>query len=77
MENFYKITKAEADLMGRFEYATNQAIDPYCSEQTDGTFIISEKMYELLKGHPNLQKINFSKKRLIEKDNLQTKPQPL
>lgn len=29
MENFYKITKAEAELIGKFEYAPNQIFDPF------------------------------------------------
>ena len=74
MENFYKITKAEADLIGKFEYAPNQAVDPFCGEQVDGNYLISEKMYLILKDHPKLQNVDFSKKQLVGKDFLNTKP---
>jgi hypothetical protein len=61
MENFYKITKAQADLLGRFEYQKNFAFDPYCSEQKDGTFLVSEEMYLKLKENSIIKKIDFTK----------------
>jgi hypothetical protein len=62
MENYYKITKAEADLLGRFEYAPNMAFDPYCSEQKDGTYIVSETMYLILKNNDKFKTVNFESK---------------
>ena len=73
MENFYKITKNQADLIGRFEYAPHQMLDPFVGEQEDGTYLISEKMYELLKNRDEIKQIDFSKCELIEKTKLKTK----
>ena len=73
METFYKITKEEADAIGRFEYATNQAFDPYVSEQTDGTFLVSQSLYNLLKEEEEIKKVDFEKKQTISKNELDTK----
>lgn len=72
--SYYKITKAEADLLGRFEYAPNEAFDPYCSEQKDGTYLVSENVYERLKAHPKFQAVDFSKATKINTAQLDTKP---
>ena len=61
MENFYKITKVQADLLGRFEYEKNFSFDPYCSEQKDGTFLVSEEMYIKLKENSIIKKVDFTK----------------
>lgn len=74
MEKFYKITKAEADLIGKFEYEKNKTFDPFCSEQIDGTFIVSEKMYNILKDGKEFKKIDWSNKLSMEKTDLNTKP---
>ena len=73
MEGLYKITKADADLLGRFEYAPNEAFDPYCSEQDDGTFIVSETIYNILRDHPRFKKVNWSLKEKIQFEQLNTK----
>ena len=67
-ELFYKITKAEADLLDRFEYAPYQAFDPYCSEQVDGSFIVSEEIQKLLKDHPKFKLINWAKTKITKED---------
>lgn len=74
MESFYKITKEQADMLGKFLFAPNQGFDPYCSQQKDGTFLVSEKMYLKLKELSQLKKIDFTKLSLIEKAQLETKP---
>lgn len=48
MEYFYKITKEQANSMGKIEYEENKIFDPFVGEQIDGTFLISEDMYLLL-----------------------------
>ena len=73
MERFYKITKSDADLIGYFEYSVNEAIDPFVGEQKDGSVLISEKMYLILKEHSKIKQIDFSTKELVEKDILDTK----
>ena len=65
-KNFYKITKAEAFLIGRFEYLPNKMVDPFMGEQKDGTYLVSEKMYKLLNQNPNFQKVDFTKLELID-----------
>lgn len=77
MENFYKITKAEAEIISYFEYATNQAVDPFAGEQKDGSYIISEIVYQLLKDHPKFKQIDFSNKQKVGQDKLQPKEEPL
>lgn len=72
-EKFYKITKKEAELIGRFEYAPNQAIDPFVGEQEDGSYLVSETVYELLKDREEFKKVNFEGKETISKENLDTK----
>jgi hypothetical protein len=72
MENFYKITKAEADLLGRFEYAPNMAFDPYCSEQKDGTYIVSETMYLILKNNDKFKSIAFEGKTKVDETKVKT-----
>jgi len=73
MENFYKITKAEASLIGYFEYAQNKAFNPFVGEQVDGNYLISETMYDLLNGSDEFKKISFGGKTTITKGNLDTK----
>lgn len=73
MENFYKITKAKADLLGRFEYEKNHRFDPYCSEQKDGTYLVSETMYLKLKDSAKLQPVDFTKCVKIEETSKDTK----
>ena len=46
--DYYKITKAEADLLTKFSYAKEEAFNPYCSEQKDGCFIVSDLMLKKL-----------------------------
>lgn len=73
MENYYKITPEQAALIGKFEYAKNQAIDPFVGEQKDGTFLVSEQVYEMLKERSELKKVDFSKLTKVPKENLDTK----
>lgn len=73
MEKYYKITKEQAALIGKFEYATNQAIDPFVGEQKDGNYLVSEFMYELLKERSEIKKVDFTKCEKITKEELDTK----
>ena len=72
--NYYNITKAQANSIGYFEYAPNQAIDPFAGEQADGSCVISEKVYNLLKDHPKMKVVDFTKQPVFDeqttKDNL-------
>lgn len=77
MSNFFKITKADAANLGAFDYAPHQAFDPFCSEQKDGTYLVSEEMYNLLFLEENFQKVDWSKKFLIAEKDIDTKPVPV
>lgn len=77
MEQYYKISKAEADLLGRFEYAPNQAFDPYCSEQTDGKYVVSETMYNILKAHPKFAGVDFEAKTKTGHDTVKAETKPV
>lgn len=74
METYYKITKAQADLLGKFEYEKDKVFDPYCSEQKDGTYLVSEEMYLLLKSRGEFQKVDFTKRPKIDETKIDTKP---
>ena len=73
MEKYYKITKDQANLLTRFSYAPNQDFDPFVGEQVDGSYLVSEKVYELLKNREEFQKVDFSVKTKIEYEKLNTK----
>ena len=71
MENFYKITKAQASTLGKIMYAKNHQFDPFVSEQKDGTYLVSEKMVLLLK--TTLSKVDFTKRPKITKEQIDAK----
>lgn len=73
MENYYKITKAQADLIGKFNYSSFEAIDPFVGEQQDGTYLVSEKVYTLLEERPEIKKVDFTKCEKISQAQLNTK----
>lgn len=49
MENFYKLPKELAELIGYFEYSKGKAIDAKVGEQKDGSFLIQESFLVNLK----------------------------
>jgi hypothetical protein len=61
MENYYKITPAQAALIGKFNYSTFEAIDPFVGEQKDGSYLVSETVYNLLKERTEIKKVDFTK----------------
>lgn len=71
---YFKITKADADKLGAFEYAPHQAFDPFCSEQKDGTYLVRQEMFDLLFLTEEFQKVEWDKKQLIDTKDLDTKP---
>ena len=68
MKYYYKITKEQADNIGKFEYDKNKQIDPFVGQQIDGTYLISEKLANDLKGNKNLNQIDFSKCEIIDEE---------
>lgn len=73
MENFYKISKEQADLLGKIEYAKNQMFDPYCGETKDHHYLVSEEMYLMLKERTEFSKVDFKKKTKIKKSDIELK----
>ena len=73
MENFYKITKTQASLLGKIMYAENHQFDPFVGEQEDGNFLVSETLYKLLKHLPEFQKFDWSLVLKVDKDKLKIK----
>lgn len=57
---FYKITKAQAQSIGEFSYGEIN-FSPFVREQTDGTYIVAENMYEALKDTDQFKQIDWSK----------------
>ena len=74
MENYYKITKEQAYLMGKLSYEKNKEFNPYVGEQKDGSFLVSERMYILLKERSEFKKIDFTKQIVLSKAAIDLKP---
>lgn len=75
--SFYKITKEQAQLIGKFEYEKWQMFDPFVGEQKDGTYLVDEKMYQLLKERSEFKKLDFTKQAFITKQSVDLKPATL
>lgn len=73
MENFYKITKEQAELIGKIQYGKWEMFDPFVGDQKDGYYLVDEKMYLLLKERPEFQKIDFTKQAKLEKSSIDLK----
>lgn len=57
---YYKVTKAQADILGEFSYGEIN-FSPFVREQTDGTYIVAENMYEALKDTDQFKQIDWNK----------------
>jgi hypothetical protein len=64
--NFYKLTKQQADTLGRFEYAPNQVFDPYINDGYDN-YYVSQEMYDLLKDTEQFKKLDFGDLPTVDK----------
>jgi hypothetical protein len=73
MNTFYKISKEDADKVGYFEYESGNAFSPYCSEQVDGTYLVSCNLIELLKDNENIIKVDWSAMTVINETEINTK----
>ena len=73
MNYFFKISPKEADTMGSFLYELNKEFNPHVGEQKDGSFLVSEKMYELLKDREEFKRIDFSSKEKIGEEKSDAK----
>ena len=74
MEKYYTITPAQAALIGKFNYSSFEAVDPFVGEQVDGDFLVSDSLQKLLKNLPEFKKFDWSSVPLVPKDQLDPKP---
>ena len=73
MNTFYKISKIDADKVGYFEYSGGSAFSPFCSEQVDGTYLVSCSLVEQLKDNANILKANWESMDVIDETEIDTK----
>ena len=73
MNTFYKISKEDANKVGSFEYETGYEFNPFCSEQVDGTYLVSVDLVEQLKDNENIKKVDWTKLEVIDKTQINTK----
>lgn len=73
MENFYKISKTDANKVGRFEYENGKIFDPFCSEQVDGTYLVSVDLVNELSDNDNIKKIDWNSLEIISSNQINNK----
>lgn len=73
MNTFYKISKLDANKVGSFEYETGYEFNPFCSEQVDGTYLVSVDLVEQLKDNENIKKVDWTKLEVINSTQINTK----
>ncbi len=73
MNTFYKISKLDANKVGSFEYETGYEFNPFCSEQVDGTYLVSIDLVEQLKDNQNIKKVDWTKLEAINSTQINTK----
>jgi len=73
MNTFYKISKLNANKVGSFEYETGYEFNPFCSEQVDGTYLVSIDLVEQLKDNENIKKVDWTKLEVINSTQINTK----
>ena len=73
MNIFYKISKLDANKVGSFVYEVGYEFNPFCSEQVDGTYLVSVDLVEQLKDNENIKKVDWTKLEVIDKTQINTK----
>ena len=73
MNTFYKISKLDANKVGSFEYETGCEFNPFCSEQVDGTYLVTIDLVEQLKDNINIKKVDWTKLEVINSTQINTK----
>ena len=73
MNTFYKISKLDANKVGSFEYETGYEFNPFCSEQVDGTYLVSVDLVEQLKDNENIKKVDWTQLEVIDETQINTK----
>lgn len=59
--NYYKITKEQANALKKITYAPGKMFDPFVNEQKDGTYLVSETMFNQLKNRVAFKAIDWTK----------------
>lgn len=77
METFYKITKAQAEAMGKFFYDKNKMFDPFAGETKDGYYLVTEDMYQIVKERIEFKKVDFGKITTVERLAVELKEYPI
>lgn len=73
MNTFYKISKEDANKVGYFEYSQGNAFSPFCSEQVDGTYLVSCSLVEQLKDNAKILKADWKSMEVIDETEIDTK----
>ena len=73
MNAFYKISKLDANKVGSFEYEVGYEFNPFCSEQVDGTYLVSVDLVEQLKDNENIKKVDWTQLEVIDETQINTK----
>lgn len=73
MNTFYKISKLDANKVGSFEYETGYEFNPFCSEQVDGTYLVSVDLVEQLKDNESIKKVDWTQLEVIDETQINTK----
>ena len=73
MENYYKISKTDANKVGIFNYGNAEIFNPFCSEQVDGTYLVSVDLVSQLSDNENIKKVDFSKLTIINETQINNK----
>jgi len=73
MNTFYKISKLDANKVSSFEYEVGYEFNPFCSEQVDGTYLVSVDLVEQLKDNENIKKVDWIQLEIIDKTQINTK----
>jgi len=73
MNTFYKISKLDANKVGSFEYEVGYEFNPFCSEQVDGTYLVSIDLVEQLKDNANINKVDWSQLEVIDETKIDNK----
>ena len=73
MNTFYKISKLDANKVGSFEYEVGYEFNPFCSEQVDGTYLVSVDLVEQLKDNESIKKVDWTKLEVINSTQINTK----
>lgn len=74
MKCYYKITKEQADLIGDINYDKDKSFNPFVGEQKDGSYLISDEMYLIIKDRKELKGLDLTKQPALTREDIDLKP---